>query len=202
MVTALIALHDLGAERPPRELAAPARSTSSSRRCTGPRRSPSPSSCSPAVEDAARPGARTRSRSASWTRSGAPRVNLKACIRAARERVVFINTGFLDRTGDEIHTSMEAGPDDPQGRHEAAAPGSWPTRTGTSTSASPAACRPGADRQGHVGDARPDGGDAGRRRSAIRKAGANTAWVPSPTAATLHAMHYHQVDVARRAGER
>jgi malate synthase len=85
-------------------------------------------------------------------------VNLAACVHAARDRVVFINTGFLDRTGDEIHTSMEAGP----------------------------VVRKGGMRA---------------QKAAQLLAGASTAWVPSPTAATLHALHYHQVDVRQRQRE-
>ena len=116
-------------------------------------------------------------------------------------RVVFINTGFLDRTGDEIHTSMEAGADDPQGRDEDAPPGSRPTRTRTSISAWPAACAAGR-RSARACGRRPTGWPTcWRRRSRHPQAGANTAWVPSPTAATLHALHYHQVDVAARQAE-
>jgi malate synthase len=108
---------------------------------------------------------------------------------------VFINTGFLDRTGDEIHTSMEAGPMIRKNDMRKALPGSRPTRTITSTSACLRPARPRPDRQGHVGDARPDGRHAGAEDRASA-AGANTAWVPSPTAATLHALHYHQVERA------
>ena len=117
------------------------------------------------------------------------------------DRVVFINTGFLDRTGDEIHTSMRSRPDDPQGRHEGTRldQGLRGLERRHRPRLRPA--RPGADRQGHVGDARPDGRHAGAEDRAIRKAGANTAWVPSPTAATLHALHYHQVDVFARQAE-
>jgi malate synthase len=122
-------------------------------------------------------------------------VNLKECIRRARERLVFINTGFLDRTGDEIHTSMAGRRHDAQGRHEERDldPGLRGLQRRRRPRLRPARAR--ADRQGHVGHAGPDGGDAGAEDRPPRS-GASTAWVPSPTAATLHATHYHAVDVA------